>query len=84
MGRIGMSQKELRRVEVLARVKSRDLKVMVSEWQDGMVEIEYRGRKLPWKEISSAPRRPSGSNSCLPPGRHLAPRPSLKSGHFMC
>ena len=35
-------------------------KVVVCEWQDGTVEIEYRGRKLPWKEISSAPPRPSG------------------------
>jgi hypothetical protein len=35
-------------------------KVVVSEWQDGTVEIEYRGRKLPWKEICSAPPRPSG------------------------
>jgi hypothetical protein len=25
--------------------------VVVCEWQDGTVEIEYRGRKLPWKEI---------------------------------
>jgi hypothetical protein len=24
------------------------------------------------------------ASSCLPPGRHLVPRPSLKSGHFMC
>src|SRR5216683_2438388 len=32
-------------------------KVVVCEWQDGRVEIEYRGRKLPWKEIfSTAPR----------------------------
>jgi transposase len=29
-------------------------KVVVCEWQDGTVEIEYRGRKLPWKEISNA------------------------------
>jgi transposase len=32
-------------------------KVVVCQWQDGTVEIEYRGRKLPWKEISSAPPR---------------------------
>jgi len=32
-------------------------KVVVCEWQDGTIEIEYRGRKLPWKEIfSTAPR----------------------------
>jgi len=39
--------------------------VVVCEWQDGTVEIEYRGRKLPWKEImgtapqESAERKPS-------------------------
>ena len=32
-------------------------KVVVCEWQDGTVEIEYRGSKLPWKEIYSAPTR---------------------------
>ena len=32
-------------------------KVVVCEWQDGRIEIEYRGRKLPWKEIfGTAPR----------------------------
>ena len=30
-------------------------KVVVCEWQDGTVEIEYRGRKLPWKEITNPP-----------------------------
>jgi hypothetical protein len=29
--------------------------VVVCEWPDGTVEIEYRGRKLPWKEILSGP-----------------------------
>lgn len=32
-------------------------KVVVCEWQDGTVEIEYRGQKLPWKEtLSAGPR----------------------------
>ena len=32
-------------------------KVVVCEWQDGTIQIEYRGRKLPWKEIfAAAPR----------------------------
>jgi transposase len=32
-------------------------KVVVCEWQDETVEIEYRGQKLPWKEIlSTGPR----------------------------
>jgi len=30
-------------------------KVVVSQWEDGTIEIEYRGRKLPWKEILQAP-----------------------------
>jgi hypothetical protein len=34
-------------------------KVVVCEWQDGAIEIEYRGHKLPWKEICSAPPRAS-------------------------
>jgi transposase len=32
-------------------------KVVVCEWQDGTVEIEYRGRKLPWKEIPNTPQQ---------------------------
>ena len=32
-------------------------KVLVCEWQDGGIEIEYRGRQLPWKEISWASPR---------------------------
>jgi transposase len=32
-------------------------KVAVCEWQDGAIEIEYRGNKLPWKEIFNAPPR---------------------------
>ncbi len=34
-------------------------KVAVCEWQDGTVEIEYRGQKLPWKEIFGAGPRVS-------------------------
>ncbi|MGH8335398.1 MAG: ISNCY family transposase [Gammaproteobacteria bacterium] len=32
-------------------------KVAVCEWQDGRIEIEYRGGKLPWKELAVAPAR---------------------------
>jgi hypothetical protein len=32
-------------------------KVVVSEWQDGTIEIAYRGSKLPWKEIFGTPPR---------------------------
>ena len=36
-------------------------KVVVCEWQDGRIEIEYRGDKLPWKEILVAPLRPTAA-----------------------
>src|SRR5882762_8582767 len=45
MGRIGMSQKELRRVQVLARVKRRDLKVVDAA---SLVEERYRQAKRLW------------------------------------
>jgi hypothetical protein len=46
MGRIGMSQRELRRVEVLARVKSKELKVVdVAR----LVGVSYRQAKRLWK-----------------------------------
>jgi transposase len=46
MGRIGMSQRELRRVEVLARVKSRDLKVVDA---GSLLRVSYRQAKRLWK-----------------------------------
>src|SRR5579859_7793248 len=46
MGRMGMSQKELRRVEVLARVKSKELKVVDAASLSG---VSYRQAKRLWK-----------------------------------
>jgi transposase len=46
MGRIGMSQRELRRVEVLARVKSKELKVVDAA---SLVGVGYRQAKRLWK-----------------------------------
>src|SRR6266699_2896216 len=46
MGRIGMSQKELRRVEVLARVKSRELKVLDAA---SLVEARESDLGRPWQ-----------------------------------
>jgi hypothetical protein len=46
MGRIGMSQEELRRVEVLARVKSKELKVVDAA---RLVGVSYRQAKRLWK-----------------------------------
>jgi transposase len=36
-------------------------KVVVCQWQDGMIEIEYRGRQLPWKEILRGPQQESAA-----------------------
>ena len=46
MGRIGMSVRELRRVEVLARVKSKTLKVVDAA---SLVGVSYRQAKRLWK-----------------------------------
>src|ERR1019366_8610634 len=46
MGRIGMSRRELRRVEVLARVKSKQLKVVDAA---SLVGVSYRQGKRLWK-----------------------------------
>src|ERR1019366_5531144 len=46
MGRIGMSRKELRRVGVLARVKSKELKVVDAA---RLVGVSYRQAKRLWK-----------------------------------
>src|ERR1035437_6772129 len=46
MGRIGMSQRELRRVEVMARVKSKELKVVDAT---SLVGVSDRQAKRLWK-----------------------------------
>ena len=33
-------------------------KVVVQKWEDGKLEIRYRGRKIAWKEIRALPERP--------------------------
>jgi len=33
-------------------------KVVVQEWENGKLEIRYRGRKIAWKEIRALPERP--------------------------
>jgi hypothetical protein len=40
--------------------------VVVCKWQDVAMEIEYRGRKLPWKEISGAQSRGSAAHAPAP------------------
>jgi hypothetical protein len=36
-------------------------KVTVCEWEDGTVEIHYRGRKLTWHAIQERPAKPEGA-----------------------
>ena len=43
-------------------------KVVVCQWQDGTVEIAYRGGKLTWEELAGAPlRSPAVSDSATAP-----------------
>jgi hypothetical protein len=49
---------------------------MVCEWEDGTIEIEYRGSKLPWKKILAAGPRDSARVKLSPQFRvaaHAAP-----------
>ena len=46
MGRIGMSQRELRRMEELARVKSKELRVVDAA---SVLGVSYRQAKRLWK-----------------------------------
>jgi transposase len=54
-------------------------KVMVCEWQDGSLAIEYRGQKLNWKEIREPVKEPQ------PPGKkegtRQRPRPNPAPDH---
>jgi transposase len=49
-------------------------KVVVWEWPDGRVGIEYRGRAVPWREIP-APAKPSGSEAKPATRRASEPTP---------
>ena len=42
-------------------------KVVVCEWQDGTMEIEYRGAKVPWQELARAPLRRQATPASAPP-----------------
>lgn len=46
MGRTGMSKKELRRVEVLARVRSKQLRIVDAS---RLMQVSYRQAKRLWK-----------------------------------
>jgi hypothetical protein len=54
-------------------------KVVVCEWQNGRLEIRYRGQKVSWKEIAERPQRAEPE-----PARQAAPAyrgPPPAAGH---
>jgi hypothetical protein len=52
--------------------------VVVCEWPDGRVDIEYRGQRVPWREIP-APVRPSQAEVERPrDGSQVSPPPRMK------
>jgi transposase len=59
-------------------------KVMVCEWEDGTMEIHYRGRKLSCYEIQERPKKPEVIASkrrrrFTPPAAHMPDHPWRKS-----
>lgn len=51
-------------------------KVTVCEWEDGTVEIHYRGRKLIWHEIQQRPNQPA---AVVAPRKPFTPPVPLKN-----
>jgi transposase len=52
-----------------------EAKILVQEWQSGMVEIRYRGQKVAWQEIATMPARPEPPPKAItaiyhPPATH--------------
>ncbi len=58
--------------------------VLVCEWEDGAVEIQYRGQKLPWHVVEERPRMPDVVASkrrirSSPPAAHMPNHPWRRS-----
>jgi hypothetical protein len=58
--------------------------VVVCEWEDGAVEIQYRGQKLQWHAIEERPRKPDvfaskWRKTPKPPAAHMPNRPWRRS-----
>ena len=58
--------------------------VVVCEWEDGAVEIRYRGQKLPWHVVEQRPRMPDVVASkrrirSSPPAAHMPNHPWRRS-----
>jgi hypothetical protein len=54
-------------------------KVTVCEWEDGAVEIHYRGQKLRWHEIEERPGKLAGIERQR--RKHTRPPPTPLPGH---
>jgi transposase len=50
--------------------------VRVCEWEDGRLDIRYRGRKVEWEEIAAPPRREAGEKRGTNRQRHYPAPPS--------
>jgi hypothetical protein len=58
--------------------------VLVCEWEDGTVQIRYRGQKLKWHEISERPAKPERAaaqrhKSLTPPAARMPDHPWRRS-----
>jgi hypothetical protein len=72
-------EKRLYQVEAQSRNQApAKSKVTVCEWEDGILEIHYRGRKLSWHEIAERPAKPVKEAASKPqtPRTPVAPLPS--------
>jgi hypothetical protein len=57
-------------------------KVVVCEWQDGRLEIRYRGQRVPWEEIAEQPQRAPAEQPRKGPHRTAAlPRRQATQGN---
>ena len=59
-------------------------KVTVCEWEDGTVEIHYRGRKLSWQVVTERPAKPEvaakkSHRPSTPPAAHMPNHPWRRS-----
>lgn len=52
--------------------------VVICEWEDGAMEIHYRGQKLAWHEIAERPAKPAIAEGAAKK-KHVVPTPGGKS-----
>jgi hypothetical protein len=54
---------------------------MVCEWEDGTLEIHYRGQKLSWREIEQRPAKPEPVAHEDKRSRHFTPQAARMPNH---